>query len=89
MKAISWPRAALAAGGDFACNLYWQSVTLFLLFYYTETLQISPAVAGAVYLAGLAWDGAAGMVIGLLADRISLGAEGGLRAWVRLGAVPL
>lgn len=89
MKAISWPRAALAAGGDFACNLYWQSVTLFLLFYYTETLQISPAVAGAVYLAGLAWDGAAGLLIGLLADRLSPGGSGGLRAWVRLGAVPL
>jgi Na+/melibiose symporter-like transporter len=30
--------AAVYGLGDFACNLYWQSVSLFLLFYYTEVV---------------------------------------------------
>lgn len=86
-RPIGWGRATAAASGDFACNLYWQSATLFLLFFYTDVLEIAPAVAGAIYLAGLVWDGVAGLLIGLAADRLSRG--GGARDWVRLGALPL
>ena len=33
-------RLLLFAFGDFAFNLFWQSVMLFLLFYYTDALDI-------------------------------------------------
>jgi Na+/melibiose symporter-like transporter len=86
--ALGWGRALLFASGDFACNLYWQSATLYLLFYDTDLLEIAPHAAGLVYFAGLAWDGLAGLLIGLLADR-SRGGGAGLGRWLRLGAVPL
>lgn len=85
---LGWGRALLFASGDFACNLYWQSATLYLLFFDTDLLEIAPHAAGLVYFAGLAWDGIAGLLIGLLADRARDGGAG-LGRWVRLGAVPL
>jgi len=36
-------RLLLFAFGDFAFNLYWQSIMLFLLFYYTEALGLPVA----------------------------------------------
>ena len=62
-------RLVVFAAGDFAFNLYWQSVMLFLLFYYTDTLGISMEVAAAMYLAASLWEGAIGLVIGIFADR--------------------
>ncbi|MBN9993886.1 MFS transporter, partial [Listeria monocytogenes] len=46
----------LFGAGDFACNLYWQSVTLYLLFFYTDVLLLPTALAGTLYMAGALWD---------------------------------
>ena len=62
-------RLLLFAFGDFAFNLYWQSIMLFLLFYYTDALGISIAIAGTIYLAASVWDGIANFVAGVLVDR--------------------
>jgi sugar (glycoside-pentoside-hexuronide) transporter len=62
-------RLLLFAFGDFAFNLYWQSIMLFLLFYYTDALGISIAVAGTTYLVASVWDGIANFVAGVLVDR--------------------
>lgn len=61
--------AAVYGLGDFACNLYWQSVSLFLLFYYTEVVGLSPATAGLIYLIASVWDGVIDPLIGMAADR--------------------
>ncbi len=61
--------AAVYGLGDFACNLYWQSVSLFLLFYYTEVAGLSPATAGLIYLVASVWDGVIDPLIGMVADR--------------------
>ncbi|MEA3004106.1 MAG: glucuronide carrier protein [Sphingomonadales bacterium] len=83
-----WPRALLFASGDFACNLYWQSISLYLLFYYTEVVGLAPEAAGLVYLAGSLWDGVAGLLVGIVADRPGPGRPR-LQAWMVLGSVPL
>jgi sugar (glycoside-pentoside-hexuronide) transporter len=62
-------RLLLFAFGDFAFNLYWQSIMLFLLFYYTDALGISIALAGTIYLVASVWDGIANFVAGVLVDR--------------------
>jgi GPH family glycoside/pentoside/hexuronide:cation symporter len=62
-------RLLLFAFGDFAFNLYWQSIMLFLLFYYTDALGISIAIAGTIYLVASVWDGIANFVAGVLVDR--------------------
>src|SRR5437764_15300620 len=46
----SRPRLLLFAFGDFAFNLFWQSIMLFLLFYYTDALNLAIAVAATTYL---------------------------------------
>jgi Na+/melibiose symporter-like transporter len=78
-------RLLLFGSGDFACNLYWQAVTLYLLFFYTDVLGLSPALAGFVYMAGAVWDGIADLLVGIAADR----SRQAYRRFVAWGAVPL
>ena len=65
----SKPRLLLFAFGDFAFNLYWQSIMLFLLFYYSDALSIPIGVAATTYMVASVWDGMANFVAGLLVDR--------------------
>ena len=69
MSIPSKPRLALFAFGDFAFNLYWQSVMLFLLFYYTDALELPIAVAATTYMVASVWDGIANFIAGVLVDR--------------------
>lgn len=78
-------RLAGFASGDFACNLYWQSVSLFLLFFYTDVLGLPPALAGLIYMAGAVWDGLADLAVGIIAQRP--GAS--YRRLMLTGAIPL
>jgi sugar (glycoside-pentoside-hexuronide) transporter len=83
----SKPRLLLFAFGDFAFNIFWQSVMLFLLFYYTDALDIPIAVAATTYMIASVWDGIASFAAGVLVDR----RHGSLRygAIMTAGAVPL
>ncbi|WP_445190786.1 MFS transporter [Sphingomonas sp. Tas61C01] len=74
----------LFASGDFACNLYWQSITLFLLYFYTEVLLLPPALAGVLIMAGTVWGALADLVAGAVAQRASA-----YRRFVSIGAAPL
>ena len=78
-------RIALFATGDFACNLYWQSLSFFLLFFYTDALRLSPALAGIVLLIGSVWDGIADLLVGIHAER----SRRDYRWFLSAGAVPL
>jgi len=80
-------RLLFFAFGDFAFNLYWQSVMLFLLFYYTDALDIPIAVAATTYMVASVWDGIANFAAGVLVDR----RHGSLRYGPILaaGAIPL
>jgi len=65
----SKPRLLLFAFGDFAFNLYWQSVMLFLLFYYTDAVNLPIKVAATTYFIASIWDGVANFFAGILFDR--------------------
>lgn len=80
-------RLLLFAFGDFAFNLYWQSVMLFLLFYYTDALQIPIGLAATTYMAASVWDGIANFAAGLWVDRKQ--STRGLGALLMVGSVPL
>jgi GPH family glycoside/pentoside/hexuronide:cation symporter len=83
----SKPRLLLFAFGDFAFNLYWQSVMLFLLFYYTDALDLPIAVAAMTYMIASVWDGVANLVAGIMVDRRHATLRYG--AILVAGAVPL
>jgi sugar (glycoside-pentoside-hexuronide) transporter len=87
MISPSKARLLLFASGDFAFNLYWQSVMLFLLFYYTDAIELPIAVAATTYMAASVWDGVANFAAGILVDR----RQGSFRygPLVAAGAVPL
>ncbi len=74
----------LYASGDFGCNLLWQSLSLYLLFYYSDVLGVGAAAAGAILLAGAVWDGVADCAVGAWAERM-----GRPRALVAGAAAPL
>jgi GPH family glycoside/pentoside/hexuronide:cation symporter len=84
---LSKPRLLLFAFGDFAFNLYWQSVMLFLLFYYTDALSIPIKLAATTYMIASIWDGIANFGAGVLVDRKHDSFRYG--ALMIAGAVPL
>lgn len=81
------PRLLLFAFGDFAFNLYWQSIMLYLLFYYTEALNLPVETAATIYTIATIWDGVANFVAGALSDRGEAGRHYG--RVLMLGSVPL
>ena len=83
----SKPRLLLFAFGDFAFNLFWQSIMLFLLFYYTDAIDLPIAVAATIYMVASVWDGIANFVTGILVDRRHSSFRYG--ALITAGAVPL
>jgi len=80
-------RLLLFAFGDFAFNLYWQSIMLFLLFYYTDAIGISIGVAATTYMVASIWDGIANFAAGALLDRFGDRVRYG--ALLVAGAIPL
>jgi GPH family glycoside/pentoside/hexuronide:cation symporter len=80
-------RLLLFAFGDFAFNLHWQSVMLFLLFYYTDALSLPMGVAATTYMVASVWDGIANFGAGLLIDRHQHRINYG--RLLSLGALPL
>src|SRR2546430_3640541 len=65
----SKPRLLLFAFGDFAFNLYWQSVMMFLLFYYTDSIDLPIGIAATTYMIASAWDGIANFAAGTMLER--------------------
>lgn len=83
----SKPQLLLFAFGDFAFNLYWQSIMLFLLFYYTDALGIPIGIAATTYMVASVWDGIANLAAGVLVDRWHVRVRYG--ALMIIGAIPL
>jgi GPH family glycoside/pentoside/hexuronide:cation symporter len=76
------------AAGDFSLNLYWQAIGLFLLFFYTDVLGISPSWAGATFFLASVWDGINDPIVGMIADR-TRSRSGRYRPYLLFGCVPL
>ena len=85
---LSFARKIGFTVGDFACNLYWQSVSLFLLFYYTDALGLSAGTAGLIYMLASIWDGLIDPFMGAIADR-GRSRWGRYRPYILFGSVPL
>src|SRR5690606_33978423 len=73
--------------GDFGFNLYWQATALFLYFFYTDVMGLSPGVAGVIYGVASLWDAISDPLMGALADRTRT-RWGSYRPFILFGAVP-
>jgi GPH family glycoside/pentoside/hexuronide:cation symporter len=84
------PRARKAgfALGDYACNLCWNTVTVFLMFYYTDVLGLPAATAGFVFMIASIYDGITDPIMGAIADRTRT-RWGQYRPYLLFGAAPM
>ncbi|HEY0942005.1 MAG TPA: glycoside-pentoside-hexuronide (GPH):cation symporter [Steroidobacter sp.] len=73
--------------GDLGFNFYWQGVGLFLYFFYTDVMGLSPRVAGIAYAAASLWDALIDPIIGAAADRTRT-RWGSYRPYLLIGAIP-
>ncbi|MCJ7776760.1 MAG: MFS transporter, partial [Sedimentisphaerales bacterium] len=73
--------------GDSAANFIFQAVMMFLMFFYTDVLGISAAIAGWIFLATRIWDAINDPMMGAIADRTNT-RWGKFRPWVLWSALP-
>ncbi|MEC8566600.1 MAG: MFS transporter, partial [Pseudomonadota bacterium] len=66
---LSWPQKIGYGSGDFAFNLYWQGVSLYLFYFYTDVLGLPNAMAGIIYAVGSLWDAVTDPAMGYVAER--------------------
>jgi len=74
--------------GDIGFNLYFTTASLYLLFYYTDVLGLTPATAGWIFAGALIWDAVCDPLMGWAASR-TRSRWGRYRPWLLWGAVPL
>jgi glycoside/pentoside/hexuronide:cation symporter, GPH family len=74
--------------GDVANNLFFTTASLYLLYYYTDVLGLSPAVGGWIFAVALLWDAISDPIMGYLASRTRT-RWGRYRPYLLFGAVPL
>ena len=74
--------------GDLASCLFWQTITLYLLFFYTDVFGLAAAAAGIMIGVSRLLDAFFDVVIGMTADRTK-SRWGKFRPYILWGAVPL
>ena len=74
--------------GDYAICLYWSGVGLYLLYFYTDIVGISPLLAGWIYALGIAWDAITDPFMGYMAERTRT-KMGSYRPYIFYGSIPL
>ena len=74
--------------GDFGLNLYWSSISAFLLIFYTDVMLLPAAAVGTLILVTKIGDAIADPLMGMLADRTRT-RWGHFRPWLLWGALPL
>lgn len=73
--------------GDLGGNLFFTALSFWLLYYLTDEVGISTALAGFVGVIGRIWDAVTDPAVGFLSDRTK-SRLGRRRPWILLGAFP-
>lgn len=74
--------------GDLGSCLFWQTITIYLSFFYTDVFGLTPAVAGTMFLVSRIFDAIFDVVVGMSADRTNT-RWGKYRPFIIFGALPL
>jgi len=73
--------------GDFAANIVFQTVMIFLMYYYTDIFGIPVAAVGTLFLLSRIWDAVNDPLMGAVADRTK-SKHGRFRPWIKWTALP-
>ena len=84
---LSFAEKAGYSLGDGAANFVFQTMILFQLSFYTDTMGVAAAAAGTLLLAGRLWDAVFDPMMGVVADRTKT-RWGKFRPWVLWTALP-
>jgi len=57
--------------GDFGLNIYWQTVSMFLVYWYTQIAGLDPRIAGFIFFLGMAWDAISDPIVATLTERVT------------------
>ncbi|MDR1601058.1 MAG: MFS transporter [Tannerella sp.] len=85
---LSWLERIAFGSGDMAQNFIYQTVTTYLLFFYTNVYGLNPAIAAAMFLGvriiDAVWDPIVGAIVDMRTTRF-----GKYRGWLLIMALPL
>lgn len=73
--------------GDLAINFVWASIGLFIVYFYTDVVGISPGVVGILMLVSRIWYGVSDVIMGVIVDRTDT-KYGKARPWILYLAIP-
>lgn len=74
--------------GDFGFNLYWTTISAFLLIFYTDSFGLDPRVAGTMLLTTKLLDAFVDPLMGAISDRTKT-RWGRFRPWLLWASIPL
>lgn len=72
---------------DLSCNLVWQLISLYLMYFYTDVMGLPAYYVGIMFLVTRLVDGVADVLMGLVIDNTTT-RWGRCRPWLLIGAVP-
>lgn len=55
--------------GDFACNLIWQVISLYLLYFYTDIMKLDATAIAAMFVVCRVIDGVTDLLVGFAIDK--------------------
>jgi glycoside/pentoside/hexuronide:cation symporter, GPH family len=85
---LRWRRKIGFTVGDFGLNLYWQSVSFFLIYFYTDVVGIPATTAGLIFMGATLFEACVDPLVGAFMDRLGP-AWGRYRPWIVCGSIPL
>lgn len=73
--------------GDFAGNIVYSAISVFLVFYYTDVIGLSGAIIGTIMLISRLLDGVSDLVMGVIVDKTK-SKHGKARVWILRLCIP-
>lgn len=73
--------------GDFACNLIWQVISLYLLYFYTDVMELNATAIASMFVVCRVIDAITDVLVGFAIDKTKT-RWGKSRPWFLFGAIP-
>lgn len=73
--------------GDFASSMFWKLFSMFLMIFYTDVVELTPASVGTMFLLTRLWDGLNDPIMGIISDRTKT-SMGKFRPYLLWVAIP-